>query len=68
MMACNCKTKKELKVLIGTDIRDRLIETSMFGKEYKPDMQGVPIVGPGAYQRKWYAQIWVKDNMLWKVK
>ena len=68
MIACTFRTKKDLKAAKGTDIRHKLQETSLFGKEYNENMQGVPIVGPGPYERKWYAQIWIEKHILTKVK
>jgi len=68
MMGCTFATKKELKGAKGECIRDFIQETSIFGKEYKPNLEGVPVVGPDAYtKRKWFAQIWIKDDILIKV-
>lgn len=61
-------TKKSLKAFIGQNIAGRIVETSMFGTEYKPTLDGPPVVGPSLYKRKWFAQIWVKDDILVKVK
>jgi hypothetical protein len=66
MMVCTFRHKKDLKAAVGTDIRDRIQETSMFGREYDSNLSGVAVVGPGAYERKWYAQIWVENNILRK--
>lgn len=64
MMAANYKTKKALKESVGK----RLIytETSMFGQEYK-DNGTFCVVGPGAYDRKWYATVTMKDGLIHKV-
>lgn len=56
MMAFGFKSKKAAKEAIGTQCDSRLIETSMFGPEYK-GAGTYTVVGPGPYDRKWYAQI-----------
>jgi hypothetical protein len=58
-------TKKELKANIGKPLR--FTETSMFGAEYKSDGD-IFGVGPSPYDRKWYAQITMKDGKIHKVK
>jgi len=64
MMAALYRTKKHLKQSIGQPFRFE--ETSLFGPEYKGD--GVyTVVGPGAYDRKWYATVTVKDGLISKV-
>jgi hypothetical protein len=65
MMVALYKTKKELRSQIGK--RLNYGETSMFGEEYDPNMQGVAMVGPSAYNRKWYAQVWLTDGVITKV-
>jgi hypothetical protein len=66
MMAARYKTKKALKESIGKDFRYE--ETSLFGEEWKADVM-LTVVGPSAYERKWYANVWVnKDNVIQKVK
>ena len=43
------------------------IETSMFGPEYRSN--GInPVVGPSPQQRKWYASVHVKDDVIVKVE
>lgn len=59
------KTKKELKASIGKSLH--YVETSMFGVEYNPNMQGTAVVGPSPYERKWFAQVWLKDGIITKV-
>lgn len=64
-----CKTKKILKEHIGkkvTIITPNLVsEWSTSGHP----VSGIAIVGPGPYERKWYAQIWTDgDGVLLKVK
>jgi hypothetical protein len=64
MMVAPYRTKKHLKQSIGQPFRFE--ETSFFGPEYKGD--GVyTVVGPGAYERKWYATVTVKDGLVSKV-
>ena len=58
------KTKKQIKENIGKPFRH--VETSMFGLEFKPDGVNV-VVGPSAYDRKWYAQVTCKDGLIVKV-
>jgi len=65
MLAATYKTKKLLKENIGKPLR--FIETSMFGNEYEPNGT-FPVVGPAPYERKWYAQVTVKDGLIFKVK
>ena len=64
MMAANYKTKKALKEAVGSELRYQ--ETSMFGPEYTPD-GSFCVVGPSPYQRKWFAQITMKDGVISKV-
>jgi hypothetical protein len=64
MMAALYKTKKDLKAAVGQSLRYR--ETSMFGEEYGPDRQ-FAVVGPSEHQRKWYAQVTMKDGKIAKV-
>ena len=64
MMAANYPTKKALKASIGNPLRYE--ETSMFGPEYKPNGH-FAVVGPSTYQRKWFAQITMKDGVISKV-
>lgn len=61
MLVANYKTKKELKASKGTPLR--YTETSLFGAEYKSNGQ-FAVVGPSAYQRKWYAQVTMKDGII----
>ena len=63
LVACY-PTKKALKASIGQSLRYE--ETSMFGAEYKANGR-FAVVGPGAYQRKWYAQITMADDKIAKV-
>ena len=61
MLAALYRTKKDLKAAIGRPLRYQ--ETSLFGGEYKPDGR-FAVVGPGAYERKWYAQVTLKDGII----
>ena len=49
-------TKKELKAAKGT--RMRYTETSLFSLEFKAPST-FAVVGPSAYQRKWFAEVTV---------
>ena len=66
MLVANYETKKDLKAAVGQGLR--YTETSLFGQEYSHFMDGVAVVGPSAGCRKWYAQVWVKDGIITKVK
>lgn len=65
MMGASYKTKKALKENIGKPLR--YVETSMFGAEYKPDGTFC-VVGPSPTERKWYAEVTMKDGLIYKVK
>jgi hypothetical protein len=58
------KTKKELKSSVGKPFR--YTETSPF-PEYT-DNGNMTVVGPSAYDRKWYATVTTKDGLITKVK
>jgi hypothetical protein len=62
-------TKKELKQNIGHDIASRIIETSLFGREYHSNFIGCVVVSkqPGKI-RKSFAEIQVENDILLKVK
>jgi hypothetical protein len=64
MMVARYKTKKELKAAIGQPLRYE--ETSLFGEEYRAD-GSFCVVGPGAYERKWFAQVTMKADRIAKV-
>ena len=64
MMAANYKTKKVLKEQIGKSLR--FTETSLFGAEYKSNGTFC-VVGPSPYQRKWFAEITMADDLIVKV-
>ena len=58
------KNKKELKAQIGKPLFYK--ETSFFGDEYKAN--GTFCVADGSPQRKWFAEVTMKDNLIAKVK
>ena len=65
MLVATYPTKKKLKESVGEHLL--FIETSLFGAEYKTD--GVlTVVGPGAYDRKWFANITMEGGIIKKVK
>jgi hypothetical protein len=64
MLAATYKTKKLLKAAVGEPLRFQ--ETSMFGAEYTPNGK-FAVVGPGAYERKWYAQVTMENGLIKKV-
>lgn len=60
------KTKKELKERgVGREFQP--IETSMFAAEYKGDGTYV-VVGPTPRNRKWFAEVMVRGDMIIKIK
>ena len=64
MLVATYKTKKLLKESIGKRLRFQ--ETSMFGNEYVSTGKFCA-VGPGAYDRKWYAEITMENDLIKKV-
>ena len=64
MAASGYKAKKDLKAAVGQPLR--YVETSMFGAEYKADGKFC-VVGPSAYERKWFAEVTMKDGKIAKV-
>ena len=64
MIAANYKTKKALKENVGN--RLNYTETSMFGSEYVSNGK-FPVVGPSAYDRKWYAEVTMENDLIKKV-
>ena len=62
--ASGYKAKKDLKASVGQPLRFN--ETSMFGPEYKADGKFC-VVGPSAYERKWFAEVTMKDGKIAKV-
>lgn len=65
MLGAIYKTKKDLRASIGKPIN--VIETSMFGPEYK-DNGHFCVVGPHPYNRKWYASVTMENGLIKAVK
>ena len=65
MMAALYPTKKALKESIGK--RLLYTETSAFGNEYHSN-GSFAVVGPSAYNRKWYAEVTMKNDLIERVK
>jgi len=66
MLGALYKTKKDLKKNIGKPLR--YVETSIFGEEYKANGK-FTVVGPDPFRnRKWFAQVFMKDGLIDKVK
>ena len=64
MMAASYPTKKALREAKGQPLR--YVETSMFGPEYHGDGR-YTVVGPTPYERRWFANVTVKDGVIAKV-
>lgn len=56
--------KKDLKRAVGEPLM--YTETSMFGPQYRPDGKLV-VVGPSAHERKWFAEVTMKNGYIYKV-
>jgi len=65
MLAARYKTKKSLKECVGKELIYQ--ETSMFGEEFQRDGKFC-VVGPGAYDRKWYAEVEMKNGKIFRVR
>jgi len=65
LAAAGYRYKKDLKAAVGQPLSYQ--ETSMFGAEYKANGDFV-VVGPSAYERKWFARVWMKDGLIEKVE
>lgn len=64
-MGAPYKTKKALKESVGQQLR--VIETSMFGDEFKANGTNY-VVGPDPYnKRSWYAAVECEDGVIKKV-
>lgn len=56
------RRKADLKALLGKDFRPYVVETSLFGSEYREPGENT-VVGPDAYsKRDWYATVTVDEN------
>jgi hypothetical protein len=64
MIQAHYISKKLLKESIGKTLRYN--ETSMFGLEYKSN--GSFCVADSGPKRKWFAQVTMKDDLIFKVK
>ena len=64
MIAALYKTKKALKESIGKPLR--YSETSMFGPEFREN-GSFAVVGPSAYERKWYAQVTMENGIVKRI-
>jgi hypothetical protein len=64
LAASGYKTKKDLKACVGKPLGFQ--ETSMFGAEYKANGK-FAVVGPSAYERKWFAEVTMADGKIAKV-
>jgi hypothetical protein len=64
MMGACYRTKKDLKAAVGQPLRYE--ETSLFGPEYRSD-GSFCVVGPSPTQRKWFAQVTMRDDRIAKV-
>ena len=65
MLAASYPTKKALKASVGQPLK--YVETSVHGPEYQ-DFGLLYVVGPAPYVRKWYAQVWMENGLIKKVK
>lgn len=65
MMGAHYKTKKDLKLAVGKPLRYE--ETSMFGPEYQENGTFC-VVGPSPTERRWYAEVTMKDGLIVKVR
>lgn len=62
------KTKKALKEAVAEGRNIHPYSVSIFGNDLPADGKGIPIVGPGPYERKWYGQVDLVDGVIVKVK
>jgi len=65
MLVANYTFKRVLKAAIGE--RLSYTETSLFGAEYVKDGK-VVVVGPSAYNQKWYAEVTMRNGLIEGVK
>lgn len=64
MLGASYPTKKDLKAAIGKPLR--YVETSAFGPEYRANGT-FAVVGPSPYERKWYAEVTMREGLIAKV-
>ena len=65
MISASYKTKKQLKENVGKPLN--YVETSICGLEYKENGHFC-VVGPSPYIRKWYAEVYMENGLIKKVK
>lgn len=65
MLVAPYKSKKALKEAVGQRLRYQ--ETSLLGSEYRENGL-LTVVGPGAYDRKWFANVTMKNGLIERVK
>lgn len=59
------RTKQDLKLAVGESLR--YVETSIFCNEYTPNGE-FPVVGPTPYSRKWFANVTMRQGVIYRVK
>ena len=64
MIQAHYKSKKALKESTGKPLKYN--ETSLFGEEYKAN--GTFCVADYSPSRKWFAEVTMKDGLIFKVK
>ena len=65
MMGASYSTKKALKASVGQALN--FVETSMFGAEYRSN-GSFCVVGPSPYERKWFAEVTMENDLIKSVK
>ena len=65
LAASGYRTKKDLKGAIGQPFH--YTETSIIGQEFLPTGENT-VVGPSAYERKWYATVKCEKGIVKSVK
>ena len=65
MLVAKYKYKKDLKNSIGQSLKYQ--ETSLFGEEYKYNGR-FTVVGPAAYNRKWYGEVTIENGLIARVQ
>lgn len=65
MLVANYKTKKMLKEAVGKKLN--YTETTMFGIYEFVENGKMNVVGPAAYNRDWYAEVWNENGLIVKV-
>lgn len=61
----NLKTKKALKEKAAAGdmpLEAYFEDPSMFAVSTMCNLEGAAVVGPEAYDRKWWAQVWTDEN------